>query len=259
MNNRTMIVTPWHNERQLQKFLEAWGIWNKALPDFLHLEQDKTKKGCALTKNAGIKAAIKKGAETIIILDDDCLPTFDENLEEFAEDHEYCLEPQRVKLFDQVTTPPSRGTPYFARDVEQMPVAASMGFWTEVGDFDAPAQLVLGQTHQMSFDQRCIYGRYFPLCGMNLAFRVEEFPWCQFIDVERFDDIWQGFLWQRKAWAAGQCFNLNGPLVRHSRQSNVWHNIRVEAPNLERNETIWQKAATMPFTNYETMKKNLIS
>ena len=36
------------------------------------------------------------------------------------------------------------------------------------------------------------------------------------------------------------CFSLAGPLVRHSRQSNVWQNLRDEAENLERNETIWQ-------------------
>jgi hypothetical protein len=257
MNPKTIIVTPWHNPDQLSLFLKAWGIDPKQPPDFLHLQQDKTKQGCAKTKNAGIRAAMKKGAEIIIILDDDCFPCFDETLREFAEEHEAALEPQSLPLFEAVTDPPSRGTPYFQHTCV-MEVAASMGFWEHVGDYDAPAQLVRGQLHPMIFSQKVIHGRYFPLCGMNLAFRVEEWPWCQFIDVERFDDIWQGFLWQRKAYTDGKCFNLRGPTVRHSRQSNVWHNLRVEAANLERNETIWQRAATEPINEYEAFKKRVL-
>ena len=259
MNPKTIIVTPWHDRTQIHKFLAAWGLDPKSeLPSYLHLQRDKTKQGCASTKNAGIKAAMKKGAETIIILDDDCFPCLDESLQEFAEAHEIALEPQELRLFEAVTDPPSRGTPYFKKSV-MMPVAASMGYWKEIGDYDAPAQLVRGATHPMTFKRGLIYGSYFPLCGMNLAFRVEEFPWCQFVDVERFDDIWQGFIWQRKAYANGQCFNLGGPMIRHSRQSNVWHNLRVEAPNLERNETIWQRAATLPLTEYETFKKSVLA
>ena len=86
-----------------------------------------------------------------------------------------------------------------------------------------------------------------PICGMNLAFRREVAPWVYFSPMagdtgyDRFDDIWMGLLWQKHATASGQCFNLAGPIVRHSRQSNVWANLRDEAQRLELNETAWQR------------------
>jgi hypothetical protein len=162
-----------------------------------------------------------------------------------------------VNLFRCVTKPISRGTPYHERRV-LMPVAASMGFWTEIGDYDAPGQLVHGARTPMEFFTAPVWGKYFPLCGMNLAFRPKDWlPWCEFIDVPRFDDIWMGWLWQKEAYRRGHCFALNGPLVRHSRQSNVWQNLRDEAVHLERNETLWRDIATNPATDYETLRKLL--
>lgn len=257
MKDSTKIVVPWHDLDQVNSFLDAWNAFSD--DEYLILQQDKKKEGCATTKNKGIEAAIKAGAEIIIVLDDDCFPSgsLHESLQDFAWHHENALYPQEVELIEAVTQPPSRGTPYFAKTA-LMKVAASMGFWTEVGDYDACGQLVHGATHPMEWSRKAIHGRYFPLCGMNLAFRAEEWPWCRFIDVERFDDIWQGFLWQRKAYADGKCFNLKGPLVRHSRQSNVWANLRAEANNLEKNETVWQRAATLPLTDYDSFAKEVL-
>ena len=249
------VVVPWHNRQQKESFLAAWGIDEKH--PLLLLEQDLDKSGCALTKNHGVENAIMMGAEVIIVLDDDCFPQGDMSFEQFIEGHLKALEPVAVDLFQTVTSPPSRGTPYFAKKVV-MPVAASMGFWTEIGDYDACGQLVHGATHPMQWDKSPIHGRYFPLCGMNLAFRASEWPWCKFIDVERFDDIWQGFIWQRKAYADGKCFHLAGPLVRHSRQSNVWANLRAEVVNLEKNETVWQRAATLPLGKYDSFVKEVL-
>ncbi len=252
---RVKVVVPWHNSEQLGKFMDAWNV-NESSPQFV-FQQDKSRAGCAKTKNAGVARAIEGGAEIIIVLDDDCFPVSDEmGIEYFIAAHLEALEPQNVRMFEVVTDPPSRGTPYFNRTIK-MPVAASMGFWVGIGDYDAPGQLCHGATRPMTFKREAINGQYFPLCGMNLAFRAEEWPWCKFIDVPRFDDIWQGFLWQRKAYAEGKCFNLNGPLVRHSRQSNVWQNLRDEALNLERNESIWETIAGMPLTTHSEMLDKL--
>lgn len=248
---KTKIVTPWHNALQLETFLAAWSIEQD--DERVIFQQDTSKEGCARTKNRGIVAAIESGADAIIVLDDDCFPHEEMTLDQFIQAHERALDWQPVEMFETVTSPPSRGTPYFNRTIS-MPVAASMGFWTHIGDYDAPAQLVHGATKPMQFERKTIHGRYFPLCGMNLAFRVNEWPWCQFIDVPRFDDIWQGFLWQRKAFSNGKCFNLSGPLVRHSRQSNVWANLRDETLNLERNETIWRDIHELPLAEYGSMK-----
>lgn len=243
---RITVVVPWHNQSQLDLFLESWGV--EFSDDRVLFQQDYNREGCAITKNKGIRKAIDEGAEIVVVLDDDCFPEEGQTLESLIVGHEKALQPQQVELFQAITEPASRGTPYFTRTIE-MPVAASMGFWSHIGDYDAPGQLVHGATRPMEFNQTTIWQRYFPLCGMNLAFRSEEWPWCQFINVSRFDDIWQGFLWQRKAYAQGQCFNLAGPEVRHSRQSNVWENLRDEAKNLERNETIWREIHSMPLTS----------
>lgn len=235
---KTLVVVPWHNEEQIGKFLDAWKL--ESNDGRILLQRDIDKQGCALTKNLGIRKAIDNGADVIVVLDDDCFPHEDQTIDELIRDHQKALEPQPVEMFESVTYPPSRGTPYFNRTIT-MPVAASMGFWSDVGDYDAPGQLVHGAKTPMRFNRKTVYGRYFPLCGMNLAFRSSEWPWCQFVNVPRFDDIWQGFLWQKKAYASGQCFNLSGPIVRHSRQSNVWANLKDESVNLERNERIWSE------------------
>jgi len=249
-NMSTIVVVPWHNRNQLDAFIDAWGL---GYPDArVHFQQDHNGDGCAQTKNKGIQAAIADGAEVVIVLDDDCFPEDGQTIQSLINAHTKALQPQPVAMFETVTEPPSRGTPYFNQTVE-MPVAASMGFWLGIGDYDAPGQLVHGATKPMQFHRKAIHGRYFPLCGMNLAFRVDEWPWCQFIDVPRFDDIWQGFLWQKKAYSEGKCFNLSGPLVRHSRQSNVWANLRDEAVSIERNETIWQDIHRSSLSSYDEL------
>jgi hypothetical protein len=257
MSEKVAVVVPWHNESQLLLFLDAWGI--DGPPDYLILQQDRNREGCATTKNKGIQRAIDGGATVVVVLDDDCFPEADESdtLEMLVDAHLAALQPQPCEAFTTVTHPPSRGTPYFNR-MPQLEVAASMGFWTGIGDYDAPGQLVHGATNPMTFARETIYGRFFPLCGMNLAFRTKWWPWCQFLNVPRFDDIWQGFLWQKKAYAMGCCFNLAGPLVRHARQSNVWANLRDETPNLERNETLWQEVMQWPNLGYNDLVKNLI-
>ena len=267
MTDKICVVVPWHNEEQIAKFLDAWAlpISEMASPslDWLVLQRDLDKEGCAVTKNKGVRAAMERGADIVVILDDDCFPEMhqiplgvpaSELLPRFAKRHADCLQPQPVTMYLPVTDPPSRGTPFRERTVK-LPVAASMGFWTDVGDYDAPSQLVHGATKPMEFRREPQMLHYFSLCGMNLAFRPKDWlPWCEFIDVPRFDDIWMGWLWQREAYRRGYCFNLNGPLVRHSRQSNVWKNLEHEARWLETSETLWRKIATHQPGDYATLR-----
>lgn len=221
--------------------------------------QDIEKIGCARMKNLCIETAVAQGADGVVVLDDDCYPNSPHyTLRDLIQDHKRALSPQEVVMVREVTSPISRGTPYHARTIE-LPVAASMGFWTGIGDYDAPSQLVYGPTHPMEFRTEPVFGQYFPLCGMNLAFYPKLWlPWCTFIDVPRMDDIWMGWLWERHAYDTGHCFNLNGPLVRHSRQSNVWANLRDEAKYLEANEILWREIATSPHRDYDQLL-NLVS
>lgn len=250
MKSILAIVVPWYNPDQIATFRDAWQV-EKDDQRIMFVE-DKKRDGCSTTKNRGISAAINAGAEVVIVLDDDCLPHNGMTLDAFIEAHIRALEPQLVISCVAVTSPPSRGTPYLNQHIK-MDVAASLGFWSGVPDWDAPAQLVRGKHATMDFHRRAIFGQYFPFCGMNFAFRRNQWPWCQLIKVDRFDDIWMGWLWERYAYAAGYCFNLNGPMVSHSRQSNVWKNLIAEAPNLERNDHLWHDIATSPLLEHADM------
>lgn len=262
------VVVPWHNEEQFEQFCEAWQVLNVGCVTFCDEttiatfapQRDTTKAGCAATKNAGIMRAIAAGADVVVVLDDDCFPTDTRNsrLASLVLGHLAALKPQPVPMFRTVTKPASRGTPFKPENrCMTMPVAASMGFWVGVGDYDAPSQLVYGPEHPMKFKTRPVFGQYFPLCGMNLAFTATWWPWCKFIDVPRYDDIWQGWLWQKKAYSMGYCFNLGGPLVRHASQSNVWANLKDEAQNAERNETLWREIAEARSHEYEELKREV--
>lgn len=251
MGNPTVkIVVPWHNAAQIESFRLAWNV-DAADPRFV-FQHDKRGEGCGRTKNAGIEAAMNQGAEVVIVLDDDCYPA-GQSVDEFIAAHLLAMKPQQVEMFKQVTIPASRGTPYSSRKIE-MPVAASIGFWTGVPDYDAASQLVHGGK-PMVFDKFPVFGQYFALCGMNIAFRPAEWlPWCSFIDVPRFDDIWAGWLWQKEAYRRGHCFNLNGPMVHHVRQSNVWKNLRHESQWLEQNERLWAEIAASKETSYFSLR-----
>lgn len=272
MTKGSFVVVAWHNSEQRDKFLAAWGI--KTVPDWLILQQDKNKEGCARTKNKGIEEAIRRGAVIVVIIDDDCYPNqeigvtpylltasdFDAPvLQRFVEAHEDALEPQWVDRFRVITEPRSRGTPYLSENRKiLMPTAGSYGYWKEIGDYCGVGQLAYGARTEMKFDQRPIYGDYFSGSGMNFAFRVKDWwPIAQLINVSRFDDIWQSWIWQKIAYSRGYCFNLGGPLVKHSRQSNVWSNLRDEVKYLEENETLWRKIAECPSNEYEQLRRLL--
>jgi hypothetical protein len=254
---KTIVVVPWANPEQRMKFCAAWGVSES--DDFMQFQHDKDREGCAVTKNRGIEAACERGADVVVVLDDDCFPTHPRQLmTTLIADHLAALEPQPVKMFETVTEPASRGTPYDeANHSVMMPVAASMGFWTEIGDYCAARKLAHHGT-VMKYHQQTIFGRYFPLCGMNLAFRPSDWwPWHQFINVDRFDDIWQGWLWQKRATQLGYCFNLGGPMVRHSRQSNVWKNLQLESIHLEANETLWRDIEQADTDDYDALRSLL--
>jgi hypothetical protein len=245
MKDSTKLVVAWHSPEQIEKFREAWNVGED--DERIIFVWDEYKDGCAITKNRGIKKAIELGAETVVILDDDCFPIDGMSIGSFLTRHEKCLDEEiQIEFIKNVTYPQSRGTPYLNREIK-MPVAACMGFWQNIGDYDAIGQLAFGPRTPMRFSKEPIYGKYFPLCGMNLSFKTKWWPWCQFIPVARFDDIWQGWFWQKMAYQTFSCFRLDGPEVAHSRQSNVWKNLQEEIVNIETNEFLWERIARQKF------------
>jgi glycosyltransferase involved in cell wall biosynthesis len=240
------VVVAWHNPKQKQEFLEAWKIAEDHV--LLQMTQDENKSGCALTKNRGILAALEGGAEYVCVLDDDCYPADPEyTIEEFVDEHIAALKPQPVRMVHPSCIPHSRGMPYKNRTIT-MPVAASMGFWVEHLDLDAMSTLVYGsaRVERATFLRQTVHGMYFPFCGMNFAFHRKWAHCAQLINIPRWDDIFMGWLWERDAYQNGACFNLQGPIVRHVRQSDPWANLRQEIEYLELNETLWQTIHMSP-------------
>lgn len=258
LGKQTIIVVPYHNPAQIQKFCAQWGVEDMDKDTLTLFCHDSAGCGCARTKNAGVRCAVEEyNAEIVVILDDDCYPVPGSgmNLAKFAEAHvKNLITPCPVEMFEAITNPRSRGTPRFYT-TKLYPVAASIGFWRGSGDFSAVDDLASVKGSMIGFTMRSIFGRYFALSGMNIAFRPKDWlPWCQFIDVPRYDDIWMGLLWQKEAYRRGFCFSFNGPEVFHDKQSNKFANLRHEAKWLEENETLWLKILESEATDYATLR-----
>jgi len=140
-----------------------------------------------------------------------------------------------------------RGMPYLqsAREVD---CVINHGLWTRVPDFDAVSQLASGR-YDLTFEpveQVVPRGQYFPMCGMNLAFKPEVIPALYFLlmgqtqwPYDRFGDIWCGVLVKRICDHLGVGVRSGQPMVEHQRASNVWANLRKETPGYEVNEALW--------------------
>ncbi len=255
MSAQPYFVVPWFNPEQRDRWLAAWGLADKPLPDWLILQQDSDKSGCGATKNKGVRRAMEAGAEVVVILDDDVTPCGElTTLESVAAAHLKCLEPQDFPLMEIMTEPVARGVPYFNRTAK-LPVAISVGWWAGMPDRDAAHQLVQGVTSPMFFKQRVVYGRPVMVCGMNIAFRPSEWiPWCDFLPVSRFDDVLQSWLWCKEISRRNHCINFHGPTLTHSRQSDVFSSLVDEAKWLRFNEDIWSKIWLHPSNDYATLR-----
>jgi hypothetical protein len=251
---KVAVVVPWHNRKQMDAFAGAWGITNANRPAYLFCQQDVNSEGCARTKNAGIRRALDDGADIIVVLDDDCYPAppvmgqpgYGQSMDDFVAAHVRALRPQKVRAVYPTCIPRPRGMPYRNEHVVR-PVAASIGLWTNNLDLDAASTLVLGGDAQaQQYARFPFYHHFFPFCGMNFAFRKEWAEEAVLIDVPRFDDIWMGWIWEKIAYEKGYCFNLAGPMINHSRQSDVWKNLEDEAKYLKVNEDLWSAIYNAP-------------
>jgi hypothetical protein len=195
-----------------------------------------------------LKAA-QAGADIIVTLDDDCFPTDDTLPDKFFALHADRLlssahDPAWQSTVDGIDV---RGIPYFQRDREH-PVMVNLGLWKGVLDLDAPTQLTDQRTPQFTSlrEGTAPIGTYFPVCGMNLAFRVKMLPAMYFLlmgqayPFDRFGDIWCGLFVKRILDHLRFSMTYGRPFVQHARASNVWKNLEKETPGLPINDTLWK-------------------
>jgi reversibly glycosylated polypeptide/UDP-arabinopyranose mutase len=276
-NPRSVVVVPTIRQECMQQFLTAWE------PEFAGVElivvEDNPDRSFTLQTDArvthscwrdidaelgdnawivprrtdcvrsyGYWKAWQRQPDMIVTLDDDCMPPAS-GPRGFLQAHWQRLEQGGAHDAWVSTTTGTipRGVPYHAR-VRQQKCVVNHGLWTNVIDYDAVTQLSQVRTPTpVAFpDQTIPRGAYFPMCGMNLAWRPEMTPALYFLlmgrdwAVDRFGDIWAGLLCKRVADHLGFAINSGSPTVHHARASNVWANLRKEAPGMERNETLWR-------------------
>lgn len=285
------VVVPTCRDEQIGKFLAAWQGQFEAHDATVIVVRDDTEAGDIAIHGRGVVSnefdilgkykgivARKSPAcrclgfayvlkhlpdvEYIVTLDDDVEPDGDT-----IGDHLATLN-RRVPVSWLSSTvdgyPYMRGFPYGIR--EEAPVWVSHGVWKNIPDLDAPTQLVLGSTPDVEYYRGPVpAGVYFPVCGMNLAFRREAMPlmfWCParwLPGAERFDDIWMGIHLVRGLNSAGAALVSGRASCVHTRLSNTFTNLRQEALGIGVNEDLWRGRvggeAEEFFKRYETCRR----
>lgn len=226
-------------------------------------------------RSFGYLKAAATGADIIWTLDDDCYP-------EESRDPVGWYIAQMCKLFssprvwqrqpagwwDTIPDAPDlpRGIPYKGRHLNTR-IDVHHGLWSHVPDFDAMTQLRLPNFRAPAEDSFSVVpnGQFFPMCGMNLAFRPEVVPAMYFLlmgqgqPYDRFGDIWAGIFVKAIADHLGRAVTSGAPSVRHEKASDVWANLRKEAPGYRANEVLWHVVRRVRFagTHYAACYREL--
>jgi reversibly glycosylated polypeptide / UDP-arabinopyranose mutase len=193
----------------------------------------------------GFLKAFEMGADYIFCLDDDCFPLGSPRL--FQQKHIHNLE-NTSRWTESVLGQRTRGIPYKNKGVLDR-VVFSHGLWSGVPDFDAIQSLTMGANPYFqppSGTWVIPKNQYFPYCGMNFAFHQRITPLCYFpfmginSEFRRFDDIWFGIIAKKICDHLDYQMTSGEPFVDHRRASNVFENLKREAPGIEMNESFWE-------------------
>lgn len=215
-------------------------------------EEKKEVRELIYNKNDGVRnygfyfVAQLSHVDTIITLDDDTKP-----LGDTIQQHLTALNSRAPISWINTASEYMRGFPYEVR--EEAEVVLSHGVWEGVKDWDAPTQLVHGNRDVTFFQGAIPRGIYYPMCGMNIAFKRKLLPYMYYapmgykVGLDRFADIWLGITSKRVIDKEGWAVVSGYARVRHERASNVWKNLQKEAKGLELNEGFWKGVEDDPY------------
>jgi reversibly glycosylated polypeptide / UDP-arabinopyranose mutase len=195
----------------------------------------------------GFYMAYHSGADYILTLDDDCYPYHDEPI--------FNRHIEIMNSYERWTTScgnmRTRGLPYKNKGKLES-VVSNMGLWSGIPDLDAIGTLYnsdldyFGEFKPPEYGNKLIpNGQYYPHCAMNFCFKREVAPLAYFPlmgqdqPYSRFDDIWFGIIFKKICDHLGLSVSVGEPFVEHKRASNVFTNLKKEAPGIEANETLW--------------------
>lgn len=278
---RIVVVVPTIREHCIVEFLGAWNFEDEVrvlviedhaektfgLPsraNVLHLSHRDIERdlgadawiiprGTDCVRSYGYWRAWQMKPAMIVTLDDDCFPP--------AAGTNYFLQTHWTRVFGEgdecawISTLDGmmpRGIPYL-NQTRRKPCALNHGLWNRVPDFDAVTQLMHARAPQTFAPREMTIprGKFFPMCGMNLAWRVEATPALYFLlmggayPFDRLGDIWAGVFFKRICDHLGFAVTSGAPYVEHQRASNVWANLRKEARGMEWNESLWAQVDTI--------------
>ncbi len=283
---RAAIVVPTIREKLIASFLNAWRdalsdhlvivvednperMFDISLPNAQHycwadidseLGRDSwiIPRRTDCVRSYGYYKAFGADVDIVITLDDDCYPLGPGFVEKHYEKLIQPAEEQAWVSTGQGLLP--RGMPYETQH-RAAECVINHGLWSKVPDFDAVTQLLntrLGQQFE-PVEQVIPRGKFFPMCGMNLAFKPKMAPAMYFLPMgrewpfDRFGDIWCGVFAKKICDHLGLAVRSGEPRIEHQRASNVWTNLRKEMPGYEVNETLWREVNSVVLTQ-ETVR-----
>jgi reversibly glycosylated polypeptide/UDP-arabinopyranose mutase len=126
--------------------------------------------------------------------------------------------------------------------------ALNHGMWNNIPDLDAITVLASKRSPQefAGVNQTIPRGMYFPMCGMNVAWKPELTPAMYFLlmgkdwPYDRFGDIWCGILVKKVCDHLNLGVKSGPPYIDHRKKSDQWANLAREASGFKVNETFWQ-------------------
>lgn len=199
-------------------------------------------------RSYGYYKAWQRKPDLIITLDNDCYP--DKHSEgSYITGHLNALYSQTTLDWYPTTTGlMARGFPYTIRGKSE--VYLNHGMWSNVPDYDAPTMLlhpsVRFEAHKKHESMTIPRNNFFPMCGMNLAWKAELTPSMYFglfgpeYGFDQFDDIWAGVLVKKVLDHLGFAAKSGFPSVEHRKQSNAFTNLKKQAPGMQMNENFWK-------------------
>lgn len=197
------------------------------------------------------------GADVIVTLDDDCLPPpamgnwfLDSHLGNLTSESGWVSTIEADRFYP-------RGYP---KDSRAQRTAINHGLWENVPDVDGETQLTLGSVYNYAAVEKDIPpGKFFPMSGMNLAWKREVTPLMWFglqgaepngdrWGYDRFGDIWCGLFAKRVCDHLQYTIHSGYPVVWHDRASDPHRNAELEAPGKRVNEWLWRAVSHVPLS-----------
>lgn len=248
--------------------LEDW-MYHQKITIYTHADIDKElgknswiiPYGTSAIRSYGLYKAWQRKPDMIVTLDNDCFPDIKYNYPYYLSGHWRKL--QEPATLDWVRSSSeswlelhSRGFPYLNRNKSK--VYVNHGLWSNIPDLDAASMLLHPdlRTSPVHSNESIVIPRFnfYPMCGMNLAFRPEVTPLMYFglfgeeYGFDQFDDIWAGVFSKKVMDHLSWAVRSGYPSVEHRKQSDAFTNFRKQAGGMSRNEILWQAVQNVKLT-----------